>query len=59
MNKLICPIGAYFGLVCSYIITSPTMVLDGDDKENRASYTSDMFAMVGTLFLFLYWPSFK
>ena len=35
------------------------MVLDGEDKENRASYTSDMFAMVGTLFLFLYWPSFK
>ena len=53
MNKLISPIGAYFGLVCSYIITSPTMVLDGDDKENRASYTSDMFAMVGTLFLLL------
>ncbi|GAB5036731.1 ammonium transporter 1 [Nannochloropsis oceanica] len=51
--------GAYFGLVCSYILHPPSMVLDGDDRENRASYTSDMFAMIGTLFLFLYWPSFN
>jgi hypothetical protein len=29
------------------------------DEQNKASYTSDCLAMLGSLFLFLYWPSFK
>lgn len=53
-------LGAYFGLVASYLLTPPeTSRPDGWDRDNTASYSSDMLAMIGTLFLFLYWPSFS
>lgn len=63
--------GAYFGLALSWVITRPryntgkvydprqpegavmTRALNGSDK------TSDMFAMIGTLFLWMFWPSFN
>ena len=51
--------GAYFGLAVSKIITPEDMVNRHLDRENKASVDSDMFAMIGTLFLFIYWPSFK
>lgn len=41
------------------MLTPPEMNANGWDRDNTASYSSDMFAMVGTLFLFLYWPSFS
>jgi len=47
--------GAYFGLACSYIMTPPTAY---GHAKNGASYNSDLFAMIGTVFLWIYWPSF-
>ena len=47
--------GAYFGLAASWVL-SPKEVRD--DPENSANYHSDVFAMAGTLFLFVFWPSF-
>jgi ammonium transporter Rh len=50
--------GAYFGLAVSYIIE----LRKGKQIENsleEARYTSDIFAMIGTIFLWLFWPSFN
>lgn len=46
--------GAYFGLAVSKMYGKPT-----NDEENKSMYHSDMFAMIGSLFLWLYWPSFN
>jgi len=47
--------GAYFGLAVSAVIRNY-----GDDHPLEASnYHSDLFAMVGTIFLWIFWPSFN
>jgi ammonium transporter Rh len=54
--------GAYFGLALSRVISSPKKGRDGEIKDhplNGSSYNSDTFAMVGTLFLWMFWPSFN
>lgn len=50
-------LGAYFGLVVTWII-SPAAA-KGDDTEKKASYNSDLFSIIGTIFLWMYWPSFN
>ena len=53
--------GAYFGLAASFALGNKSR--DGnyyrDHKLQRSSKTSDTFAMIGTLFLWLFWPSFN
>lgn len=47
--------GAYFGLTVSYILgksIAPT-------KKPSITYISNIFAMIGTFFLWLFWPSFN
>jgi len=46
--------GAYWGLAVSWIMGPPL-----DEKENKSMYQADIFSMIGTLFLWLYWPSFN
>ena len=49
--------GAYFGLACSWML-GPKKIA----KENPnigGNYNSHMFAAIGTLFLFMFWPSFN
>ncbi|CAH1390428.1 unnamed protein product [Nezara viridula] len=46
--------GAYFGLSVSRILGKPKC-----NNLEATSYTSDMFAMIGTLFLWVFWPSFN
>ncbi|XP_039293506.1 ammonium transporter Rh type B-like [Nilaparvata lugens] len=46
--------GAYFGLAVSLVLKPPK----GNGPES-SSYTSDLFAMIGTLFLWVFWPSFN
>ncbi|XP_044521382.1 ammonium transporter Rh type C [Gracilinanus agilis] len=49
--------GAYFGLTVTWILYRPNLE---QSKERQSSvYHSDLFAMIGTLFLWMYWPSFN
>lgn len=50
--------GAYFGLAVS-VMLRPKKDENEAGKHEGASYVSDIFAMVGTLFLWIYWPSFN
>jgi ammonium transporter Rh len=48
--------GAFFGLAASAVLQQK----EASDNDNNASvYHSDLFAMIGTLFLWMYWPSFN
>nr|XP_033776503.1 ammonium transporter Rh type C [Geotrypetes seraphini] len=49
--------GAYFGLTVSWILNRPKLA-QTNNKE-RSAYYSDLFSMIGTLFLWMYWPSFN
>lgn len=45
--------GAYFGLAACYVLGPPKR-----DTLNASCYVSDLFSLIGTVFLWLYWPSF-
>jgi len=45
--------GAYFGLAVAWVVGKPSKM----EKEG-ASPVSDVLAFIGTVFLWLYWPSF-
>jgi ammonium transporter Rh len=60
--------GAYFGLAVSRTISSTKFTIpenDGEEpkeivhKKEKSSKQSDMFAMIATLFLWMFWPSFN
>jgi len=48
--------GAYFGLAASWVLTPEG---SHESKDNSSTKTSDLFSMVGTLFLWMFWPSFN
>merc|ERR1712137_406257 len=45
--------GAYFGLSCAYMFGEAK-----DNVLNTNTYVADLFSLVGTVFLWLFWPSF-
>merc|ERR1719240_61669 len=45
--------GAYFGLSCAYMFGGAK-----DNELNTNTYVADLFSLVGTVFLWLFWPSF-
>ncbi|XP_016322240.1 ammonium transporter Rh type C-like 2 isoform X2 [Sinocyclocheilus anshuiensis] len=49
--------GAYYGLSISWVLYRPS--LDKSNHLNGSVYHSDVFAMIGTLFLWMFWPSFN
>lgn len=49
--------GAVYGLAASLFLSQKGA--GAGHPKNGASYASDMSAMLGTLFLFIYWPSFN
>jgi len=58
-SMLIHTFGAYFGLTVSAVLGAPKGDLKKAEKLNSSSYSSDLFAMIGTVFLWMYWPSFN
>lgn len=59
--------GAYYGLAISFMIRKIYPKVENENENenenNHLKYTStyfnDIFSMIGTLFLWLYWPSFN
>ncbi|EFB18483.1 hypothetical protein PANDA_016696, partial [Ailuropoda melanoleuca] len=49
--------GAYFGLVLSRVLYRPQ--LEKSKHRQGSVYHSDLFAMIGTIFLWVFWPSFN
>lgn len=49
--------GAYFGLVLSRVLYRPQ--LEKSKHRQSSVYHSDLFAMIGTIFLWIFWPSFN
>lgn len=50
--------GCYFGLAATYFFENKKAL---GDETGRAggNYNSQLIAMIGTVFLFMYWPSFN
>ena len=48
--------GAYFGLMFSLIFSPKTVI---GNPYNDSCYNSNLFAMIGTIFLWMHWPSFN
>ncbi|KAM8954160.1 ammonium transporter Rh type A [Pelodytes ibericus] len=49
--------GAYFGIAAAAVLYRPSLK-NGHTNEGSV-YHSDLFAMIGTLFLWMFWPSFN
>ena len=49
--------GAFFGIFATWWFTPKKAI--ANERGGRGSYSSQTVAMVGTLFLFMYWPSFN
>jgi len=48
--------GAYFGLAVARVLYRKEA---SESYKNGSNYHSDLFSMIGTVFLWIYWPSFN
>jgi len=51
--------GAVFGLAAAILLTKPYLSGRHETRDYNSSYRSDIFAMIGTIFLFVLFPSFN
>lgn len=57
-SMMINEFGAYFGLAASIFFNSKKAIQD-EFKQNKGDYFSNLTAFLGSIFLFMYWPSFN
>ena len=50
---------AVFGLAVSFVVNRRKECVEGIGKLKFGSQLNELLAMIGTLFLFIYWPSFN
>jgi len=50
--------GAYFGLAASWVLSSREKNSSKAKDLNSSSYISNIFSLIGTFVLFIFWPSF-
>ncbi|XP_053560783.1 blood group Rh(CE) polypeptide [Bombina bombina] len=48
--------GAYFGLSASWVISKHSL---SDEKREKSETISDLFSMLGTMFMWMFWPSYN
>ena len=48
--------GGLFGIMCSWTFKNPK---SKELKFAQSSYHSNLFAFIGTMFLWMYWPSYN
>jgi ammonium transporter Rh len=58
-SMLIWTFGTYFGLAFSFAYFINTVDRNRDAEDNESRYESDIFALFGTIFLWVLWPSFN
>mmetsp|Transcript_3351 Transcript_3351/g.7324 ORF Transcript_3351/g.7324 Transcript_3351/m.7324 type:complete len:554 (-) Transcript_3351:542-2203(-) len=51
--------GAYYGLAASWMISRRQPMHGLGHPKLNPGYYNDVFSMIGTIFLFIYWPSFN
>ncbi|XP_007665159.1 ammonium transporter Rh type A [Ornithorhynchus anatinus] len=56
-SMIIHAFGAYFGLAVAIVLYRPNLKRKHENEESV--YHSDLFAMIGTIFLWMFWPSFN
>lgn len=49
---------AYFGIICNFYFKPRRAIID-EFEQGKGQYNSNTIALIGTLFLFCYWPSFN
>ena len=51
--------GAYYGLACAWFLFRSHEGTGSNHPKNKPGYIDDLTAMIGTIFLWIYWPSFN
>jgi ammonium transporter Rh len=51
--------GAYYGLAVSFVLSKQYSKHEVNTPKSQGTYVTDTFAMIGTLFIFVLWPSFN
>ncbi|KAJ3439956.1 rh50 isoform b [Anaeramoeba flamelloides] len=51
--------GAYFGIALTAVLTSRRTEEHQENNKLGATKVSDVFSLIGTIFLWLFWPSFN